>query len=68
MRNFITSMGIFFACGMLAQTPCGTTEMQNEWFAKNPAQKAQFEKLQNEAAALDKELFKTGYQTAGAFQ
>src|SRR4051812_24103280 len=68
MRNLITSMGIFFAFGLLAQQPCATTEMQNEWFAKNPTAKAQFDKLQNEAAAQDAELFKTGYQTAGTLK
>src|SRR5688500_2425971 len=61
MRSFITTVGIFIATNFLAQNYCSTTEMQNEWFATHPQDKIQFEKLQQQAADLDRELFKNGY-------
>ncbi len=63
----ITSLAIMVAAISSAQHFCYTTEAQKEWFAKHPELQATFEKQQEEAAAIDKEMYKTGYG-ASTFQ
>jgi len=40
---------------------CATDEMTKNWFEEHPEQKARFDRLQQDAADLDQELYKTNY-------
>lgn len=69
MRILFLSAAMLFAANYFSQSHfCGSTEAQNEWFAKHPELKAQFDKLQQEASDLDAEQFKTGYKQTNLFQ
>ncbi len=69
MRIFLLSAAMLFAANFFGQSHlCGSTEAQNEWFAKHPELKAQFDKLQQEASDLDKEQYKTGYKQSSLLQ
>lgn len=67
MRKLLFSLAVGVSFGISAQEHfCNTTELQNQWFAKHPEHKAEFEKLQKQADDLDKEQYKTGYKPAAA--
>jgi hypothetical protein len=66
MRKLISSVVLFIGYHVAAQNYCHTTEKQNEWFSKHPELKANFEKYQEEAANIDKELYKTGYNVSNS--
>jgi PKD repeat protein len=70
MRNLFTTVGILIATTIFSQDIkiCSTTEAQNEWFAQHPDLRVKFEQLQNEASAIDKELYKTGYKNTGGME
>lgn len=69
MRILFLSAAILFAANFFGQSHlCGSTEAQNEWFAKHPELKIQFDKLQQEASDLDAEQYKTGYKQTGLLQ
>lgn len=61
MHKIISFLFVLIAFSSSAQHFCYTTETQNDWFLKHPELKANFDKLQQQAADLDKELYKTGY-------
>ncbi len=64
MRILFLSAAMLFAANFFSQSHlCGSTEAQNEWFAKHPELKAQFDKLQQAASDLDAEQYKTGYNS-----
>lgn len=60
--RFLTALAIMTSSFLFAQDKfCGTTEMQNKWFAEHPDLKQQFDQLQTEASNLDAEQFSLGY-------
>jgi len=65
MRKLISSLALFTGFGLSAQNFCHTTEMQNAWFSEHPELRAAFDRHQQAAAELDRELFKNGYNLAG---
>ncbi len=69
MRIFLFSAAMLFAANFFGQSHlCGSTEAQNDWFAKHPELKVQFDKLQQEASDLDAEQYKTGYKQSNLLQ
>lgn len=63
-KLFSLLLALLVSFNVHAQHFCNTTEMQNAWFAEHPELKEAFEKQQQEAAELDKELYKNGYKNA----
>src|SRR5688572_14858297 len=57
----ITLSGLFISLNAQERKFCGTDEAMNDWFNKNPATKAEFEKRMQEAKELDAIAFKNGY-------
>ncbi|MBX3163595.1 MAG: zinc-dependent metalloprotease [Bacteroidetes bacterium] len=64
MRILFSTIAAFVVLNAAAQDDhfrCGTTEMQDKWFAEHPELKAEFDRLQQEAAELDREMYKNNY-------
>lgn len=69
MRNLFFSLAIVVAGTLSAQDHwCSSTDMQNLWFEKHPELREKFEKQQQAAAELDREMYKTGYNQNGNAQ
>lgn len=62
MRKFLLPLVLLAGRAFGQQHHCYTTEMQERWFTTHPEMRAEYERLQQQAADADREQAKTGYQ------